>query len=63
MEDLNIVSISLNYFETNILDTETGTLMAETSNVTYVENGIQKTTTISEFWFLLTHQIQRKTVR
>ena len=51
MEDLNIVSISLNYFETNILDTETGTLMAETSNVTYVENGIQKTTTISEFWF------------
>ena len=23
LEDLNIVSISLNYFETNILDTET----------------------------------------
>lgn len=51
LENLNIVSISLDYTESNILDTETGTLMAESSEVTYLENEVQKTTTISEFWF------------
>ncbi|GHU55848.1 hypothetical protein FACS1894132_12550 [Clostridia bacterium] len=51
LDKLNITSISLDYSESNILDTETGTLISEYADVIYLENEVQKTTTISEFWF------------
>ncbi len=44
---LGVVSVGLDYSETNITDDETGTLIAETAIVTFDD----KTTNISEFWF------------
>ncbi|MBD5096364.1 MAG: hypothetical protein HDT40_05020 [Lachnospiraceae bacterium] len=46
-----IISISLSHRETSITDEETGTLNAETADVTIRINGTEKITEISEFWF------------
>ncbi|MDE5946006.1 MAG: hypothetical protein K2G63_01670, partial [Oscillospiraceae bacterium] len=54
LSELGIVSIGLDYSETNVTDSETGTLIAETAIVTFSEisgDGTQKTTAVSEFWF------------
>ncbi len=54
LSELGIVSIRLDFSETNRTDDETGTLIAETAIVTLVgknADGTDKTTDISEFWF------------
>lgn len=47
LSELGIISIGLDYSETNITDDETGTLIAETAIVIFTD----RTTNISEFWF------------
>lgn len=51
LEEMGVVSISLDYTETDITDEETGTRIAETADVTIMKNGVASTTSISEFWF------------
>lgn len=51
LNEYGIISISLDFFEVNETDDETQSLIAETSYVEYLDEGINKTTTISEFWF------------
>ena len=48
LTQLNIASISLNCYESNITDEGTGTLIAESSEVRFADNS---TTIVSEFWF------------
>ena len=50
-KELGIVSIGLNHKQEDITDPITGTRKAETAKVTIIENGKEKTTDISEFWF------------
>lgn len=51
LEECGITNISLLYTEENIRDTETGTLKAESSSVSIINDGVLDTTNISEFWF------------
>lgn len=51
LNELHIVSISLDYKEVSLVDDETGTRIAETANVMMDYDGSLTTTQISEFWF------------
>lgn len=51
LNELNIVSISLEHTEISITDEETGARIAETSNVEINRDGVVINTEISEFWF------------
>ena len=54
LPEQGIVSVGLDYSETNITDDETGTLIAETASVILADknaDGTDKITDISEFWF------------
>lgn len=51
LNELHIVSISLDYKELSLVDDETGTRIAETANVMVDYDGSLTTTQISEFWF------------
>lgn len=55
LSELDIVSINLNYTVADYIDSETGTIIAETALVSLgsSESGKHTTTTISEFWFVV----------
>lgn len=55
LSELDIVSINLNYTVADYIDSETGTIIAETALVSLgsSESGNNTTTTISEFWFVV----------
>lgn len=55
LSELDIVSIDLNYTVADFIDSETGTIMAETALISLgsSEFGEHSTTTISEFWFVV----------
>lgn len=55
LSKLDIVSIDLNYTVADFMDSETGTIIAETALVSLREDGSgeHNTTTISEFWFVV----------
>lgn len=55
LSKLDIVSIDLNYTVADFMDSETGTIIAETALVSFGEDesGEHNTTTISEFWFVV----------
>ncbi len=51
LSDVGIVSISIEHTEISFSDTETGTRIAETSEVVIEKNGESHIAEISEFWF------------
>ena len=51
LDELGIVSISLEHEESNVVDEETGTRIAESAEVIIQKAGNKKVTKISEFWF------------
>ncbi|MCM1468014.1 MAG: hypothetical protein NC086_07695 [Alistipes sp.] len=51
LNELGIVSISLEHTEVSFTDEETGARIAETSNVVINRDGVATNTRISEFWF------------
>lgn len=51
LNELNIISISLEHTEVSFTDEETGARIAETSNVGINKDGVIINTEISEFWF------------
>ena len=51
LNEIGVVSISLEHSEVSIVDEETGARIAETASVTINKNGTVLTSDISEFWF------------
>lgn len=51
LDEIGVISISLDHTEISFVDEETGSRIAESSSVTINRNGIDTTTEISEFWF------------
>lgn len=51
LNEIGVVSISLEHSEVSIVDEETGTRIAESASVTINNNGTVSTVDISEFWF------------
>lgn len=51
LNDMGIVSISLDYQKVSMVDEETGTRIAESAEVSMKQDGMDSSTTISEFWF------------
>lgn len=51
LKDVGVVSISLEYIESSVVDDETGTRIAQISDVSIMQDDVVKITQISEFWF------------
>ncbi len=51
LDELGIISISLEHEENNVVDEETGARIAESAKVIIQKAGNKKVTKISEFWF------------